>query len=89
MIAWEFDITSYSIEQVLAVREKKGLPEEPDRPVMFCTEEGACFFDNIPNTNIQIIVDILNRKGADGWQLVDVTFRADEMVCFWKRQAPS
>ena len=87
MAKWEYDITSYSIEQVLALREKLGLPADGDRPVMFCTDKGACFFDNVPNANIQIILDMLNSKGAEGWQLVDVSFRADEMVCFWKREA--
>lgn len=86
MTKWEYDITSYSIEQVLAQRDKLGLPAEEERPVMFCTDKGACFFDNIPNPNIQVILDILNSKGAEGWQLVDVSFREDEMVCFWKRE---
>jgi hypothetical protein len=89
MTTWEYDISSYSIEQVLAMRKKMGLPDEQDRPIMFCTEKGACFFDNIPNANIQIILDILNGKGAEGWQLVDVSFRAAEMVCFWKREVLS
>ena len=86
MTTWEYDITSYSIEQVLAMREKLGLPAEEARPVMFCTDQGACFFDNIPNANIQVILDILNSKGAEGWQLVDVNFRDEEMVCFWRRE---
>jgi hypothetical protein len=88
MLAWEYDITAYSIEQVLAMREQAGLPEEQDRPIMFCTDKGACFFDNIPNSNIQIILEMLNGKGAEGWQLVDVNFRGDEMICFWKREVP-
>ncbi len=89
MDAWEYDITSYSIEQVLAMQEKAGLPSEQDRPVMFCSDKGACFFDNIPNANIQIIVGILNARGAEGWQLVNVNFRTDEMLCFWKRRLTS
>jgi len=86
MRKWEYDITSYSIEQVLAMRDKLGLPPEPERPVMFCTDKGACFFDNIPSANVQIIIDILNSRGLEGWQLVGVNFRADEMLCFWKRE---
>ncbi|MBC7232888.1 MAG: hypothetical protein H5T68_06580 [Chloroflexi bacterium] len=87
MKKWEYDITSYSIEQVLAIREKLGYPPEAERPVMFCTDKGMCFFDNIPNPNIHAILHILNSKGAEGWQLATITFRADEMLCFWMREA--
>ncbi|MBM4428972.1 MAG: hypothetical protein FJ026_01315 [Chloroflexi bacterium] len=93
MKKWEYDVTSYSIEQVLAVREKLGYPLQEasgpggeNRQIMFCTEKGACFFDNIPNPNIQAIVHILNGKGTQGWQLVSVNMRTDEMICFWKRE---
>jgi hypothetical protein len=84
---WEYDITSYSIEQVRAVRAELGYPADDERAVMFCTDEGLCFFDNIPNPNIKAILHILNGRGAEGWQLVDVAFRTDEMLCFWKREA--
>jgi hypothetical protein len=86
MTKWEYDITSYSIEQVLAVRKELGLPADDARPVMFCTDEGACFFDNIPNPNIRAILQILNGRGLEGWELASVRFRAEEMICFWKRE---
>ena len=86
MKKWEYDITSYSIEQVIATREKMGYPEIEDRPVMFCTDQGACFLDNIPNPNTKAIQHILNSRGAEGWQLAAVSFRADEMLCFWMRE---
>jgi hypothetical protein len=89
MRKWEYDVTSYSIEQVLAVRDKLGYPQEgsEDRQIMFCTDKGACFFDNIPHPNIQAIVHTLNGRGTQGWQLVSVNMRTDEMICFWKREA--
>ena len=68
------------------MRVELGYPPEDERAVMFCTDEGVCFFDNIPNPNIQAILHILNGRGAEGWQLVTVTFRTDEMLCFWKRE---
>ncbi len=84
MKKWQYDITSYSIEQVRAIQAKRQLPTD-DRPVMFCTDKGACFFDNIPNANIQALLHILDTKGAEGWELVSVQFRSEEMVCFWKK----
>ena len=86
MSKWEYDITSHSVEQVRATRAQLGYPAEDERAVMFCTDEGVCFFDNIPNPNIKAIQHILNARGTEGWQLVNVQFRTDEMLCFWKRE---
>ena len=45
-------------------------------------EVGASF----PNPNTKAIQQILNNRGAEGWQLAAVSFRADEMLCFWMRE---
>jgi hypothetical protein len=86
MTKWEYDITSYSIEQVRATRAELGYPADDGQAVMFCTDEGVCFFDNIPNPNIRAILHILNGRGAEGWQLATVALRSAEMLCFWKRE---
>jgi len=86
MKPWEYDITSYSVEQVLALRDKLGYPAEEERPVMFCTDKGACILDNVPSANTKTLLHILNARGAEGWQLATVTFRSDEMICFWMRK---
>jgi hypothetical protein len=86
MKKWEYDVTSYTIEQVVAMREKLGYGTGEERPVMFCTDEGACFFDNVPNPNTKAILQLLNSKGTEGWQLATVAFRSDEMLCFWMRE---
>jgi len=86
MAQWEYDVSSFTIEQVNAVREQLGLATEGAGPVMFCTDQGACVLSNIPNANTRAIVHLLNRKGTEGWQLAAATFRADEMICFWMRK---
>jgi len=86
MKKWEYDITSHTVEQVHVVRDKLGLPAEEAGPVMFCNSDGVCFFDKMPNANTQAIVHILNSRGAQGWRLASVTFRTDEMICFWMRR---
>ncbi len=86
MKKWEYDVTSYSTEQVQAMRNTLGLPAEEAGPVMFCNSEGACFFDKMPNANTQAIVHILNSRGAEGWRLASVAFRTDQMICFWMRK---
>ncbi len=89
MKKWEYEIASYSIEQVITVREQMGLPSGAEGQVMFCTDKGACFFDNIPNPNTKAIQHLLNQRGAEGWKLSGVTLRTDEMLCFWMREAQS
>ena len=86
MKRWEYDISSHSVEQVQAARDKLGLPAEQVEPVMFCDSEGVCFFDKMPNANTQAIVHILNSRGAEGWRLASVAFRTDQMICFWMRK---
>ena len=86
MKRWEYDITSYSIEQVQVLRDRLGYPAEAERPVMFCSDRGACVLDNVPNASTRTLLHILNTQGAQGWQLASVTFRSDEMVCFWMRE---
>jgi len=86
MHKYEYDITSYSTEQVLARRSKMGYPPGAKEPVMYCDSEGVCFFDQMPNPNTQAIIEIFNEKGAEGWRLCSVTFRGNDMLCFWVRK---
>ena len=86
MKRWEYNITSYSIEQVQVLRDRLGYPIEAERPVIFCSDKGACVLDNVPNANTKTLLHILNTQGTEGWQLASVTFRSEEMVCFWMRE---
>jgi hypothetical protein len=54
--------------------------------VYFCTEEGACKIDQIPSDQTKILEDILNEKGANGWELVQTFFGKDGIVIIWKRE---
>lgn len=86
MKAWEYDIASYSTEDIFAQRAKQGQPAGDKEPVFYCNSDGMCFFDNMPNANTQAIVKILNERGVQGWRLCSVTFRGNEMLCFWMRK---
>ncbi len=86
MKKWEYDITAYSAAQVLAERDKLGVQGEAPESTLFCTEKGVCFFDELPNPNTQAILSLINARGQEGWQMVSVSFRAEEMICFWMRE---
>jgi hypothetical protein len=86
MPSWRYDITSYSVEdvqQLVAQQEHQAGPFAPS--LMYCDKEGTCFFDQMPNRYVNVIVDILNGRGREGWELVNVAFRERQMICVWKR----
>jgi hypothetical protein len=63
------------------------LPGEVEQmpPMIFCDDEGACYFDAGPNPFTEAIELLLNPFGEEGWELVQVAFRPHQMICFWKR----
>ena len=53
--------------------------------VYFCTDEGECDFDQLPSNQTEVLKKILNERGTQGWELVQVFFGKDGVVAFWKR----
>jgi hypothetical protein len=87
MDRWEYQITTHTAGEVLAVREELGYaPEEGNPPVVYCDTEGVCFFDEAPNPYVEAIVHILNEKGEQGWGLVHIAFRQADFICIWRRE---
>jgi hypothetical protein len=54
--------------------------------VYFCTDRGECRFDQIPGEQARVLSGILDEKGAEGWELVQLNFGTDGAVAFWKRE---
>jgi len=55
--------------------------------VYFCSPEGECHLEKVPNDQTQVLEDILNDMGADGWELVQLAFGKGGIIAFWKRQS--
>jgi hypothetical protein len=87
MDRWEYQITAHPVEEVLKVREELGHPPDPEGPrVIYCDTEGSCFFDEAPNPYVEAIVHILNERGEQGWELVQIAFREADFICIWRRE---
>jgi len=87
MDRWEYQITTHSVSDVLKAREELGHPPEPGGPaVIYCDTKGECFLDEAPNPYVDSIVHILNQRGVQGWDLVQVTFRQADFICIWRRE---
>jgi hypothetical protein len=82
MNRWRYRITVHSVQEILS--DLSG-PPEPASPMLFCDEHGVCTFDSAPNPLLQAMERVLNRSGEEGWELVQIAFRPEQMVAFWKR----
>jgi len=81
---YEYDITVYKADEILARVPDLAVGVEP--PVLYCDSQGVCFFDDAPNPYLAAIVEILNARGEQGWILVQVALREQDMICFWRRE---
>ena len=87
MKKYEYAITTHKAEDILAKVSDRVAEAEP--PVVYCDTEGVCFFDDAPNPYTAAIVEILNAQGEQGWALVQVALREQDMICFWRRKRQS
>jgi hypothetical protein len=65
---------------------KKYPTEHFIRLAYFCTEQGTCNLDQLPAEQIKAFEDVLNRRGSEGWELVQTFFGSDGVVTIWKRE---
>jgi hypothetical protein len=82
MAHWRYRITVHAADDVL---EALSEPVAEVPRMIYCDDEGACYFDNGPNPLTQAIEQLLNQVGEEGWELVQVAFRPEQMICFWKQ----
>ena len=73
MEQFEYDFTSYSAESF-------------KKMVIFCSENGDCDLENIPSEEPQKLASILNKRGREGWELVQLFFGKDGVMAAWKRK---
>jgi hypothetical protein len=59
--------------------------EEFNKFTYFCTSKGECSIDELPERQVEIFVGFLNKRGAEGWELIEIFFGKDGIVAFWKR----
>ena len=80
----EYAITVHKADEILATIPDLMAGTEP--PVVYCDSQGVCFLDDAPNPYTTAIVEILNAQGEQGWILVQVAPREQDMICFWRRE---
>ncbi len=73
MDRFEYDITRHTADSFKEM-------------VYFCSETGDCKLEGVPVQQPQMMVEILNERGLDGWELVHMTFGKDGALAWWKRR---
>jgi len=87
MTKWKYEISTSTVNEVFKYRDRLGLTaRENGADVFYCDPDGQCFFDEMPNPEITALTSILDARGNEGWELIQVVYHKKEMVCFWKRQ---
>lgn len=84
MEKYEYTITTHKADEILD--RISDLSAETEPPVVYCDSEGVCFFDDAPNPYTAAIVEIFDARGEQGWILVQVALREQDMICFWRRR---
>ncbi len=74
MARFEYEITAHTAEAFEQVN-------------YFCTEQGECSLKDVPDDQVGRIMDVLNRQGREGWELVQMIFGRGGMMAFWKRRS--
>jgi hypothetical protein len=84
MNRWRYRITIHTTADVLGLLTEavENIP-----PMIFCDDEGACYFDAGPNPLTAAIERLLDQAGKEGWELIQIVFRPEQLIGFWKRPA--
>ena len=53
--------------------------------IYFCSEQGECSLETIPSDQIKKMERILNGRGREGWEIVQLSFGKNGILAFWKR----
>jgi len=82
MPSWQYQITVHEAEDILE-NISQTVGEIP--PAIYCDDKGTCYFDEGPNPFTEAIERVLSDIGEQGWELVQIAFRPDQMICIWKQ----
>lgn len=54
--------------------------------VYFCSESGECLLEDVSVSQTKVLGDILNSRGVEGWELIQLAFGNQGIITFWKRE---
>ncbi len=79
---WEYDLSTEALADLGISAETT----EAARPLILCDPRGQCFFHDRRESEIQAVRHLLNRRGTQGWELVQFDGHNGVVHCVWKRE---
>lgn len=73
MRRFQYEITRHTSEKV-------------DELVYFCSEKGDCSLKQISADQTEMLGLMLNERGSQGWELVQLVFGKEGFLAIWKRE---
>lgn len=72
MVRFEYEITKHPAEEF-------------SKLIYFCSDQGECAINELPLDQLKLLVKLLNQRGDEGWELIEIFFGKDGIVAFWKK----
>jgi hypothetical protein len=74
MPQWKYHITLHE------------LPQSPceEKPIIECDQTGECLVHDACRGGLEWLEDLFQKKGNDGWELVQSAYHHRELLCIWK-----
>lgn len=73
MAHFRYDITTHSAEDFQEL-------------VYFCSDNADCSLERVPARQMTVLKTILNQRGIEGWELVQIMVGKDGLMAFWKKE---
>lgn len=77
---WASDMERFEYE--ISTREGNAFT----KVAYFCSEEGECSPEQVPAEGSQALVDLMNERGLEGWELVQFVFGKSGIIAIGKRR---
>jgi hypothetical protein len=69
---FEYEITKYPAEQFTQL-------------IYFCTDTGECKYHELPPDQTKALENVLNERGALGWEMGQMFINNEGIIIIWKR----
>lgn len=77
MIQWEYNITLHKAPQI---------SNEVRQGIIECDQMGHCLIHEAFRGGIQWLEELFYEKGKEGWELIQLGYHNQELLCIWKRR---
>ena len=64
----------------------KHVTEDLQPLTYLCSDDGVCRISEVNGDATLLLEDLLNERGREGWEVVQLVFGKGGMVAIWKRE---